>query len=435
MSFNSKYTGAQVEALLDSIANGGQALEVLDDAMSQVAINSDNAYWWPLSNSPMAREVVINAPSTDYATYTLLLGISANKPEGVSFSIPDGAFFYWQGGAAPEWLPLCNYLIKIVCVGQAMYQASFVEIPMMMQNRGEHINFTVMDWNIKTSSGIQDYAWSDRKNNVLAYMFGKNTDDNQYTPPAPDIIGLQEIYKYGSQWSDIESYINSNTPAGKTYAGLIAYRGDTVLLDSEGCAIIYNTNKFELVNNGHFWLRGGDGYPEDPNTEGTASWEASTSSWTNYKRIAIWAILRDIASDKEIFVLNTHYNTTNGSSLTTPYYSSELIKKQINKLNGGRPTIFMGDLNCNPDTSPIKILKPNYDLLLDTRDTCRLKFGETYSVNSWQTTDDSLANFDYIFTKGDGFSVNSLTIGGPRTLGGEVLSDHNALIADIYLKI
>lgn len=430
MSFNSKYTGAQVEALLDAIS-GGQGIDILDDVMSEMAIDSDKVYWWPLSNSIMPRNVIINAPSSDYATYTLLLGIDANKPESISFTPP--APLSWQGGAVPEWLTNCNYLITVVYT-QGRYQASFVEIPTMMQNNGEYINFSVMDWNIKTSSGIQEHAWSSRRNDVLDYMFGNISDNNGYTPPAPDIIGLQEIYKYGTQWEDITDYINENTPFGKKYAGIIAWRGDTVLMDSEGVALLYNTNRFSLISNGQFWLRGGDGWPEDPNEEGVSSWESSTSSWINYKRVAIWAILQEKNTGKEVFVLNTHYNTTNGASFTTPYYSSELVKKQTNKLNGGRPTIFMGDLNCNPDTSPIKILKPNYDLFLDTRDTARLKFGETYSVNGWSADDNSLANFDYIFTKGDGFKVNSLVVGGPRTYSDGWLSDHNALIADIYVK-
>lgn len=432
MDYNSNHSGADLEALLNIFY--GQEVVRLDAEANEASVSGLALHLWELSNSTDARTLTIVMPDVNECTQRCCIIIGPNKPESLKIKDYEDYDVVWQGGEEPMWMTNTAYILSLKYMGGTLH-CTYDEAPLQKQNRGEYINFSVLDWNVKTSSGIQEYDWDDRKTDVLGFMFGNKVDSNGYVAPAPDIIGLQEIYKYGTQWDDIVNYISNNTPCGKTYAGIIAYRGDTVLLDSEGCAILYNTNKFDLVDNGKFWLRGGEGWPEDPNVEGVASWESSTSSWTNYKRVAIWVILREKATGKEIFVLNTHYNTTNGSSFTTPYYSSDLIKKQINKLNGSRPTIFMGDLNCNPDTSPIKILKPNYDLLLDTRDTARLRFGETYSVNGWITEDNSLANFDYIFTKGDGFKVNTLTIAGPRTQEGSVLSDHNALIADVYLKI
>lgn len=419
-----------------TIEGGGSTSAYIEIPMEDAAatINAGNVYWWPLDNSTQARTITLNGADAG-SVYKVVLIVAPNKPESITITPPQGMLM-WEEGLQPDYTAQSSYEIEVRCIiANALYIARYTEMTGFQQNRGTFINFSVLDWNIKTSAGIQEHAWSSRRNNVLGFMFGQIADDNGYTAPAPDIIGLQEIYQYGTQWSDIESYINGKTFYGKTYAGIIAYRGDTVLLDSEGDAILYNTQMFELVDSGHFWLRGGDGWPEDPFTEGIASWEASTADNRIYKRIAIWAILRHKASGKEVFVLNTHYNPSKAGSLTMQYYSTVLVKKLVNQLNGGRPTILMGDLNCNPDTSPIKLFLPTYDLFGNAMDDARLLFGEKYTVNDWNTADNSLAIFDYILTKGDGFKVNAFTVGGPRTSENGYLSDHNALISDIYLNL
>ena len=137
-------------------------------------------------------------------------------------------------------------------------------------------------------------------------------------------------------------------------------------------------------------------------------------------------------------MLNTHYNqyfNSEGTAMSTPYYSSEIVKNRIEALSGGRPVILIGDLHCNPDKSAIAILKPTHYKLLDTRDVAESVIGMKYTMNSWEDEEVSPTHalFDYILTTDD-FNVKTHIT--PNAKVGEFfISDHNPVIADMTLTV
>lgn len=440
--FESKYTGEEVEDLLDQVADGvSMSYNILSGEEDIVTIEQNTINIWQLSNENVIRSVVINSSNLEQGKCELWVVVGATKPREVNFYIVAGEP-HWRSGKRPQFDVNKMYKICFEWHTNNVVYGSWEEYP-MYDIEGQQIPITVMDLNIKTSYGIEDHSWASRKEEMFGFLKGKVANDKGYTAPKCDIIGLQEIYIHGTQWNDIMDAM------GDEYDSIIANRGDSSSYqrDSEAVAILYRKDRFSRLSGGYFWLRGGgwNGDTGNFNQEGFATWDSDklssnpSLSYDNYKRIAVWVILSDHATGKSFFVLNTHYNkyfySDGKTAASTPYYSSELVKNRIDALSGGRPVIFMGDLHCNPDKSAVAILKPDYYSLRDTRDEAEEVMGMKYTMNSWAEEDVSptYALFDYIFVKGD-WKVNQHIVPYAK-VDGVWISDHNPVIADLYLKV
>lgn len=426
---------------LGTIEGGGASVkyQTLDGTATTVYVEKDTINHWALSDDNTQRTVSVNDAEYSNGSGELWLMVGSTKPKSVEFN---GGTIYWQGDKLPQFDVNKMYKICFVWNTLGTYYASWEEYP-LYKGEGKTIPITVIDFNIKTSYGdaLNPSQWALRKEPCLTFLRGDESNDKGYVMPKADIIGLQEIYIHGDQWNDIQEYFSAD------YASIIANRGDssTIKLDSEACAILYRKDRFTRVSGGFFWLRGGgwNGDTGNFNQEGFATWDKSMMDagygYENYKRIAVWIILRDITTGKEFFVLNTHYNKyffDDGKTVaSTPYYSSELVKNRIEALSGGRPVIFMGDLHCNPDKSAIAILKPDHYSLRDTRDEADEVLGMKYTMNSWaeENVSPTYALFDYIMVKGD-WKVNQYIVPYAK-VGDRWISDHNPVVADLYLKV
>lgn len=207
-------------------------------------------------------------------------------------------------------------------------------------------SFTVCSLNIATSANLS-HPWSNRLDAIKesGELFTGKTiyfDGNSFSGAsmwAPDIIGFQEVANYNNQFNDLVDLLGSD------YGYYNAYRGVTsISTDNESCPIFFNKNRFKLVKNGHFWLS------SVPNEE--------SLNWVKVKRICVWVILKEIESNQNILVLNTHlpsyqlYNSSvqKGEAIR---WSLNVIRNQINNIisnNGTMPIVLLGDLNANSDT-------------------------------------------------------------------------------------
>ena len=425
---------------LGEIKGGGEkTYKVITPDATLVYIEKDTINYWTLNNDNAQRSVYINDNEAPNGECELWVMVGNTKPEKITF-----AGVRWQGDKSPQFDPNKMYKMHFFWTAWGKNYGSWEEYP-LVSNEGQTIPITVIDLNLKTAFGdmLNANRWAYRSTKCLRFLTGGVANDKGYTCPKADIIGLQEIWMAGTQWNDVQDWFNEDGVGD--YASIIANRGDTFYdEDSEAVAILYRKDRFTRVSGGYFWLRGGgyNGDTGDFNKEGVSMWDKAAQEaelYEPYKRIAVWIILRDITTRKEFFVLNTHYDryfyADGKTAASTPYYSSELVKNRIDALSGGRPVIFMGDLHCNPDKSAIAILKPTYYKLHDTRDRAAETFGMKYTMNSWaeESVSPTYALFDYIFTTDD-FEVNQFIVPYAK-VDGTWISDHNPVIADLYLKV
>lgn len=173
-------------------------------------------------------------------------------------------------------------------------------------------NLNLMSFNIKASSD-----WGDRKSGIKSMINGES----------PDILGLQEVDELGT-WDLIQegggtqpwNYLKDNLSAYSSYRP-----------STKTNAILYKTSTVELSNTGFFYLG------SDYSTSG------SSNSWDNYERTALYATVREIASGRYFFYINTHYplNQTGQTNATA------LLENRIAALNTNNyPVILVGDFNC-----------------------------------------------------------------------------------------
>ena len=105
-----------------------------------------------------------------------------------------------------------------------------------------------------------------------------------------------------------------------------------------------------MLGQGDFWLSQTPGKP-------SLGWDATCCN-----RICSWVYLKDKKLGKKFYVFNTHYDYQKDLARNE---SSKLILKEIKRIAGAQPVIFMGDLNGGNETSWYKTVA-NSGFLKDT---------------------------------------------------------------------
>lgn len=162
-------------------------------------------------------------------------------------------------------------------------------------------------------------SWEHRKDNVNGLIRFHDFD----------IMGTQEGFHH--QLLDI-------TDAGG-YASVGAGRDDGIN-KGEHSAIVYKTDRFEVLENGDFWF---SLTPDEP----SFGWDAKI------RRICSWAKFKDIQAGKEFFVFSLHYDHQGKEARRN---SSLLLIKKIKEIAGDMPTFCVGDFNASPGDEPIQII-------------------------------------------------------------------------------
>ncbi len=150
---------------------------------------------------------------------------------------------------------------------------------------------------------------------------------------SPDLLGTQETLGFQ------KDYLNEKLPA---YTSLGVGRddgGDT----GEMTALFYKTERFEKLDEGHFWLS------ETPDVTGSISWDSSLT------RMASWVRLKDRRgqSDRPILFINTHFDHKGKKAREE---SAKLIRQTASVLGKGCDIILTGDFNAAVDSLPYQRL-------------------------------------------------------------------------------
>lgn len=141
-----------------------------------------------------------------------------------------------------------------------------------------------------------------------------------------DLVGLQEAQP--PQIRELRELLPE-----WSWTGL---RGRAGTGDADECVpIMYRTARFELLDEGSFWLS------ETPAVPASKGWDAAITRMTN------WAKLRDRRTGKELLLFNTHFDHVGKTARTE---SAKLMMSQVTEIAKSLPAIVIGDMNSR-DTS------------------------------------------------------------------------------------
>ncbi len=132
----------------------------------------------------------------------------------------------------------------------------------------------------------------------------------------------------------------------------------------EHCAILYRTDRFEMMEGNAFWLS------HQPNTPGSVL----HGSWL--PRVVNWVRLRDRASGKTVTVFNAHLDFLPWS----PLRSARILRHSLDALWDDAPQILMGDFNAAPNSAAYRHLsaelkRSKYPSLVDAWKTAEERRG------------------------------------------------------------
>ena len=260
----------------------------------------------------------------------------------------------------------------------------------------------VMTFNIRLDVKSDSLnGWAYRKDRVA-----KTILDNKI-----DVLGMQEVLH--NQLMDV-----ANALPDYTWIGVGRDDGEE---KGEYSPIFYNNKKFSEVGSGYFWLS------ETPMLAGSKGWDAA------YVRIATWAKLKDNASRKVFFVLNTHFDN---QGETARKESAKLILEKVRLYTKKKklPIVVMGDFNSTPQSAPHQILTDasNPEHLTDSRTIAETVKGPNWSFHDFgRMPVNERPLIDFIFVKNGVKVLSYEDIDDSKPF--ECASDHNAIMATVEL--
>lgn len=145
-----------------------------------------------------------------------------------------------------------------------------------------------------------------------------------------DVVGVQEAFAH--MLTDLDARL-----PGFARVGVGRADGRS---GGEFSAILYRTDRVELLDSGTFWLS------PTPEVPGSKGWDAAI------ERVATWGRFHDRRTGCSHVHLNTHFDHIGEQARQE---SARLIRRRLAELSGGLPVIVTGDLNADPLSIPYRI--------------------------------------------------------------------------------
>jgi endonuclease/exonuclease/phosphatase family metal-dependent hydrolase len=187
--------------------------------------------------------------------------------------------------------------------------------------------------------GSKKYAEFNERINYLKETIQKH---------APDLISLQEV-RTGDQ-------VRKMMGDHKNYHLIYT---DSFLMSYADPALIINKNRFDLIENGHFWLGPGEGF--------SIGWKYALP------RQVHWAKIKDKITKNEFLFVGSHFDNRVENMLG----SAKKVNNFISKFK--IPIIFAADTNITPDFEA-------YELLLKEKLINSYDKVEKYQISGPQNT-------------------------------------------------
>lgn len=211
----------------------------------------------------------------------------------------------------------------------------------------------------------------------------------------PDLLGIQEAMGFQAD------FLKTNLTEWK-YFGSSRDQNP----DGEQCGIFVRTGRFEVLEDGQFWLS------ETPQVKFSKSWDSSLP------RIATWVRLRDRVTSRKVLFLNTHFDHRGAKAR---FQSAVVIREFVDQQPKDQSMIVTGDFNCAIKSAPYTALLAT-DRLNDTwmtKNPSPLPNEGTF--NGFQGKDDG-ARIDWVLCSPDFSVVNADIVKTSRN--GKFPSDH-----------
>lgn len=201
-------------------------------------------------------------------------------------------------------------------------------------------------------------------------------------PHVVSLIQFHQIELVGVQEALHNQLINLSTKLGYKYIGVGRDEGTE---KGEYAAILYDPKKFDILDEGTFWL---SPTPEKP----SKGWDAALN------RICTWGKFKD-GNGITFYVFNIHYDHIGQQAREE---SSKLVMAQVSKINKeNAPALLMGDFNVTPDNVAYSTITSNPDWQ-DARLISTIpSYGPRGSFTGfdWEKMPDGI--IDHVFVKGD----------------------------------
>ena len=272
---------------------------------------------------------------------------------------------------------------------------------LMCANFSNAQNMIVATYNIRLLTQ-SDYEHGDGWNQRYPYI-AKLIRFHQF-----DIFGTEEGFY--SQLQDLKALL-----PGFDYIGV---GRDDGAQKGEHAAIFYNTERFEVVDHGDFWLSTETDHPN-------VGWDAALP------RVCTWGKFRDKASGFTFMYYNLHMDHI---GVVARAESAKLILRKVQEYeeSEGLPALLSGDFNIDQHNDGYKLLA-NSGLMRDAYDVADFVYDNVGTWNDFHADRMSDARIDHIFltkefhvkrygiltdtyrSKADGTPRTEPYMGGPNT--------------------
>jgi len=210
---------------------------------------------------------------------------------------------------------------RIVCLLFWAMAPALMLMPHIVVMAGE---IRVMSFNLRYGTARDGENHWDRRKDFVAETIAAF---------GPDLLGTQETLGFQKEFLD-------RSLTGYTSIGVGRDDGGPT---GEMTALFFKTDRFEALDQGHFWLS------ESPEVPGSISWDSSLT------RMASWVRLKDRRSEsgRPVLIINTHFDHRGELARER---SAELIHRMAGSLGEGCDIVLTGDFNAAVDSPPYQAL-------------------------------------------------------------------------------
>lgn len=237
----------------------------------------------------------------------------------------------------------------------------------------------------------KNWSWKERKGYIL----------NLLKIEKFDIIGIQEALLH--QVEDLKT-LNQYEILGFSRSGNPK--------EDEYNLIMYNKEKFTLIDKGYFWLSKTPDFP-------------SFYAGAGCMRICVFGIFLDNETNKKCGFAVTHLDNL---SKDARVFSANLILEKLQDVFKNIPVVIMGDFNATPDDEVYKIMCSKFK---EVKNLCNLQHRGTFTSDAdfLVNSDAKQLEIDFIFVN-EFVNVHNVNI-LKNSAEGKYISDHFALTSEI----
>lgn len=273
--------------------------------------------------------------------------------------------------------------------------SSFSVSPVSRESMAKKTRIKVSAYNIRYNANADvkgGNGWDIRKK-PLAELIEKH---------GFEIVGTQEGDK--QQMSDLRTLLPAFEQVSYPYGG----KGDL-----HTAAILYKKDRFEVLDQGVFWL---SETPDEP----SMGWDATD------RRICSWVKFKEKKSGKIFYFFNVHFYWR---LEVAKRESGPLMVRKIKEIAGDAPAVSVGDFNSTSETSQILAMKASLQDAYDATETTR-KGIEYTNLGGGNFLGPAKGRIDYIFVSKN-IRVKDYEVYSDRYNGDRYPSDHLPLASTI----